>query len=352
LDERSAAKHGDIQHTFIRRCIDFGAEVVETTPVATKVLIIPQETYAADSHRYIDSSIQTTRKIGYMTLAWAGLQDDFIDQFDIKKIFLLDKDFFDFLLKHRGDASVFNGRELVEVGIPYEKYPVFPEFQTDYLLAIPTPFSFPHEKDKWHFLETLLRLFRNIGPDDAIVHKAHNASSQDYFCARKHRVTAQLLKPFFGPLMEKSFKGRFSESIGMRESGIGKLYTAFLYETVMNRVTPMQRLTQNHSFAMEAFLPGVRKGVIGGLSNTIWGSLFFKLPYYNCVDIQRQSRSAESKLYKKDPSELLDLNLKFFHVPYCQGKLHFENNHFSIVAESTRQGDLIEELRKEVRLSS
>jgi hypothetical protein len=64
---------------------------------------------------------------------------------------------------------------------------------------------------------------------------------------------------------------------------MGKLYTALLYEKIMHRVVPMERLTRHHNFAMEAFLPGVRKGVIGGLSNTIWGALFFSLPFYNCV---------------------------------------------------------------------
>jgi hypothetical protein len=99
---------------------------------------------------------------------------------------------------------------------------------------------------------------------------------------------------------------------------------------------------------MEAFLPGVRKGVIGGLSNTIWGALFFSLPFYNCVAIEDQDRHTKNKLYNKDPSRLLDLNLRFFHVPYCNAKLEFDPKYFDIIDESARQGDLIEELKNEI----
>jgi hypothetical protein len=99
---------------------------------------------------------------------------------------------------------------------------------------------------------------------------------------------------------------------------------------------------------MEAFLPGVRKGVIGGLSNTIWGALFFSLPFYNCVDIEDQDRHTKNKLYNKDPSHLLDLNLRFFNVPYCKAKLKFDPKHFDIIDESTRQGDLLKELKSEI----
>ena len=129
---------------------------------------------------------------------------------------------------------------------------------------------------------------------------------------------------------------------------IKRLYTAYLYEKIMARAISMESVTSRQNFAMEAFLPGVKKGVIGGLSNTIWGSLYFKLPFYNCVDRKLQDRHAKDTLYKKDPSQLLDLNLRFFHVPYCEGRLDFDPKHFDIVDESTRRGDLIKELKNEL----
>jgi hypothetical protein len=110
----------------------------------------------------------------------------------------------------------------------------------------------------------------------------------------------------------------------------------------------MDEATPDHHFAMEAFLPGVKKGVVGGLSNTIWGTLYFRLPFYNCVDIERQDRRSGKRLYNKDPSQLLDLNLEFFNVPYCGGRLDFDPRYFDIIAESTREADLIGALRAEL----
>ena len=129
---------------------------------------------------------------------------------------------------------------------------------------------------------------------------------------------------------------------------ISSIYTAFLYKKVMDRVVPMNKMTPYHHFALEAFLPNVRKGVIGGLSNTIWGSLYFKLPFYNCVDIRRQDRGGEKTLYKRDSTLRLDLNLKFFNVPHFEGRLEFDPKYFDIIDESARQGDLIEELKNEI----
>ena len=110
----------------------------------------------------------------------------------------------------------------------------------------------------------------------------------------------------------------------------------------------MEKVTADHLLAMEAFLPGVRKGVIGGLSNTMWGALFFRLPFYNCVDLEAQDRGGEDTLYKNDASKFLDLNLQFFYVPCCRGWLEFDPRYFDVIDDSTRAGDLIADLQKEI----
>ena len=110
----------------------------------------------------------------------------------------------------------------------------------------------------------------------------------------------------------------------------------------------MQTITGHHYCAMEAFLPGVKKGVIGGLSNTIWSALYFHLPFYNCVDINRQRRETADALYNKDPSKLLDLNLRFFHVPYCGGDLSFDTKYFHVIDDSSRDADLLAVLRRDL----
>ena len=111
----------------------------------------------------------------------------------------------------------------------------------------------------------------------------------------------------------------------------------------------MADVTENHDLALEAFLPGVRKGVIGGLSNTIWGTLHARLPYYNCVDVASHRPEEGDRLYGRKPAErTLGLNLEFFSVPFCHGRLGFDPANFDVVSPSTRSADLIAVVEHEI----
>jgi hypothetical protein len=90
------------------------------------------------------------------------------------------------------------------------------------------------------------------------------------------------------------------------------------------------------------FLPGIEKGVIGGLSNSIWQALYYEIPFYNCVDIETQRRDAPDRLYSQDAKNQLELNLRYFLVPGCRGKLEFDPAHFDIVDSACRGADLVE----------
>ncbi len=348
LHESLKIKHKTTQEDFVRKCIDRGAHFINSYPVSAKVTLFPQDKYLKEAFEHIHKNLTSSLKVAALTLAYPGLFDDFIRELNINKVLVVHKAFFDFLLGHRGNPEIFENREIVEVGLPYRKYILFPEFQTDYLMAMPSPFSFAHEKDKWDFMETVLSLFQKVSNGDTIVYKPHNAQDRDYFSDLKYRHLTRYLKVLPDSMISVILKKVAQVGLGKLSYHVGRLYTAFLYEKILDRVTPMERVTSNHNFAMEAFLPGVKKGVIGGLSNTIWGALFFELPFYNCVDIDLQDRNADNKLYQKDSSLLLDLNLKFFHVPYCNGELKFDSKYFDIIQESTRQGDLIGEIRNEM----
>lgn len=347
IDEKLMAKNASAHGKFIQRCKDFGVEIVSCKPVTTKLLLIPQRTYVPEATEDIRNNIRAKTIIGALGLAWPGLNDQFILDHQIRKVWVIHRRFMDFLLSHRGDRSIYDGCELTEVGLPFNRYPVFNGFSADYLLAMPTPFSFAHEKDKWLFLETVLRLLDQMQPADIVVHKAHNATDYDNFLPLKYRRFVRGIQTIPGcEALIKRCAHALSYAIG---GNLAKFYTAYLYERVLRRVTPMEAVTTDHAFAMEAFLPGVRKGVIGGLSNTIWGALYSQLPFYNCVDLSRQNRHAADRLFiGKDPSQHLDLNLKFFLVPFCRGTLNFDSKHFDIIDESARQGDLIQALKQEL----
>ncbi len=345
LHESEAKKHQSTQREFMRECVNRGAEIIERGPARAAVTLFPQDVYSDEAVQLIHENIISDRKVASLTLARPGIIDAFIEAFDPSVVFVVHKAFFDFLLRQRGDPAVYEGRELIEVGLPYRKYPPFPEFEADYFIAMPTPFSFPREEDKWDFLETIFDLIQQIPRQDRIVHKAHNALENDYFSGKKLRYIARFLNLDPTGCLRKIVKKLTALDSSGTNGRVSRLYTAMLYEKLMKRVVPMHEMTPHANLAFEAFLLGVKKGVIGGLSNTIWGTLFFELPFYNCVDMERQKREAGETLYKKDATRLLELNLQFFNVPFCEGKLEFDRKFFDIVDESTRQGDLFNELR-------
>ena len=215
---------------------------------------------------------------------------------------------------------------------------------------MPTPFSFPHEEDKWSFLETALALFKQIPDGARVVHKPHNGMERDQFASTRLRSLLRALGPAAGLLKWlRPFLSPVPNRPGPRRI-LARLYTALLYERLLARTTPMEKATRFDQMAMEVFLPSVRKGVIGGLSNTIWGTLYFRLPFFNCVDLSIQNRGDANRLYgRKDPSQLLDLNLRYFAVPYCESKLAFDPAWFDLIPEACRKGDLIATLRADVK---
>jgi len=93
----------------------------------------------------------------------------------------------------------------------------------------------------------------------------------------------------------------------------------------------------------------VKKGVIGGLSNTIWGALYHQIPFYNAVNMDIQNRFGSDRLYgSKDTSNHIDLNLKYFYIPFCENRLEFDSKYFSIVDDCTRKADLLNEIKNEM----
>lgn len=345
-------KNAAAQELFLNCCKTFGASIVTTAPVKTKVALYPQDDYPDSSREAITSEVHCQKALGLLTLSWPGLHDDFLECFNIAKAYVVDRHFLEFLLQHRGDKTRYNRLELIEVGLPFGKYPVVDEFHADYMLAMPTPFSFAHDTDKIHFLEAISQLLDRLDPQDVVVHKPHNALDFDHFSGKKYRQLARLLSTLPRRIVTANLHRKCANGFNSSHRHWQRLYIAYLYEGVLQRVKLLTDLTPYYNFPIEMFLPKVMKGVIGGLSNTIWGALYFKKPYYNCIDLSRQNRDAADTLYKKNPTQLLDLNLQYFGVPYCKGELDFEADHFNIVKPSAREGDLIAELTREIQTCS
>lgn len=344
-DSTLAAKTGHAHELFCQLCVRFGATVVGVTePARTRLMMVQQFPYDDDIVTQIRANVTAEQCVGLMTLATAGLDkhDRFIRQFGIRKIFVPSRRFMEFLLERRAAESRYEGVEVENVGLPFGKYPVFPEFATDWVIAAPTLFSFHSEVGKHGFLRTVLALLDQIPSSDVVTYKPHNGNTNDYFAPRVHYAIAMLVR--WLPANECVLEIAIRHMPHSLKRHFERILTGVLHLRVLRRAKPMSELTPYADISLEAFLPGVKKGVIGGQSNTIWGALFFKLPFYNCVD--PELRRDVSELQDKSSATLLDLNLAYFGVPFCRGDICDGAVSDGIVLDADRCGDLLSALRR------
>jgi len=348
-DEKAMHKTGGAQLMFQDLCTQFGAKILaQDEDVETRFVLVQQFPYPASFAAAIHDHTKAEHVWGMLTLAWAGIevQDAFMDQFDIKHLVVPDKRFASFLIERRGAQLRYAERVLDEVGLPFKEYPIFPEFAADWIIAAPTLFSFHTEAGKQSFLRDVLKLLSQIPKTDIVAYKAHNGNQRDYFTPRAYYAIARLFA--FVPKAE-AFFGFLADHLPAKlAKHCERIVTGILHRRLFARACPMASLTDYGDMAIEAFLPNVRKGIIGGLSNTIWASLFFGLPYYNCVDAE--DRTGESELLKRDSSSLLDTNLEYFGVPYCHGDLAQGAKNPEILHSKERHDNLVDLFLRELEV--
>jgi hypothetical protein len=335
---------------FLNLCAQFGAQIIaQGTEVDATLMVVQQFPYPAETAAVINRTVRAERRLGFLSLALAGipLQDAFLTQFELTKVFVPNRRLFDFLVERRGAEAVYEGIEVQQVGLPYARYPVFPDFKADYVIASPTGFSFRKEVHKHQYFEDVLRLLEQIPSSAVVVYKAHNGLTRDYFTPTAYARPGALLSRI--PRAREILSTFLARAPRWVRGHLERLYTSLLHAKVLNRATPITTMTPYSDISLEAFLPGVSKGVIGGLSNTIWGTLYFGLTYYNCADEEERNKSTINELLPhKDSSNYLDLNLQFFRVPYCHGDLSRGARGEEIVTAVDRNGDLMAAIMSEL----
>lgn len=342
LKNKTAAAHD----MYMQLCTQFGAEIVTTIePMHCRLMVVQQFPYPGDTVAAIQANITSDKRVGLMTLAMAGIaqHDAFLTQFAIRKAYVPSLGFTQFLLEQRKATKRYDGVTLEEVGLPYRRYPVFPDFKVDWLIAAPTLFSFHNEEGKQSFLRCVLKILSVIPRNHKIAYKPHNGNALDYFAPRAHYFIAGLLRHIPGtlPILEKLAKN----SPARLGKQFNQVLTSMLHMQVLERAKPMKQFTAYADIALEVFLPGVSQGVIGGLSNTIWGTLHFGLPFYNCVDPSLRNGNT---LLTRSSDNLLDLNMKYFGVNYCKGEISPFAHETNLNREHERTGDLVSAIRHDV----
>jgi hypothetical protein len=334
-------KTADAQGVYMDLCCEYGADLLELGESARAMLLVIQQfPYDSALAQSIQRGLMVRERVGLMTLAMAGIDkhDAYLAQFSVRKVYVPSQRFMEFLLAKRDAQAKYASVSVKEVGMPYARHRLFSEFSADWIIAAPTLFSFHNEGGKQHFLRTVNQLLSQIPKDDVVIYKPHNGNRLDYFAPRLHYWLAGWLDQM--PETRKLLRTAGRLPWPWLRMQIDRVETCVLHRAILKRATQMSEVTKFAGMSLEAFLPGVRKGVIGGLSNTIWGALYFDLPFFNCVD--ESARQGRSELLDKRSDALLDLNLQYFYVPFCNGELDMDTRKLGIIKPHERQGNLVE----------
>jgi len=341
LTPQMELKTGDAQSTFKRLCREAGGvNYVLGSQAQCRLMLVQQYPYNDSFVSLLRGDIESEDTWGMLTLASVGLvaHDAFLKQFNISHLTVPDKELANFLLNARHANSRYQGLQMTEVGLPFKKYTVFEEFVVDWVVAAPTLFSFHTESSKQGFLQGVLKLMEQIPDSDVIVYKSHNGNVRDYFTPRLHAEIARIIS--WVPNVDVMLQGLIQTPSQRLRYHLNKVLTSLLHLRVTRRAVTMYQVTSLADMSLEAFLPGVRKGIIGGLSNTMWGASYFGLRYYNCVD--ESGRSGPSTLFSASTDNLLELNLQYFGLPYCNSDLSSDMINAKISTINERSSNIVD----------
>ncbi|UCC94920.1 MAG: hypothetical protein JSW40_08940 [Candidatus Omnitrophota bacterium] len=343
IPEKVKIKTLQTDKIFLDLCCQLGAEIVRDTPVKARLSIIPQWPYTPEQISTMKDSIQCGHKFALMGLMWGNLHLDKMRQLAIDKYLIIDKDIYKFRLekrKHEREYNI-NLQNLVETGLPFLRYPVFEDFGIDYLIAHPSPLSLPEAKDKYNYLKCLLKLLASIDRTEKIILKPHNGDERYDYLLNKRMVNCLMKRGvfLFDGVIFWCAKTLLCLLNSMRWLALCKmkniLYDVLIvlyYKKLLKKVVLLKSITPYHNFSLEIFLPHAKKGLITGRSNSIWHALLLKKAVYNCVDKNTIKENKEKMNY---------YSMQYFEVPYCRGKLIFDEKYFGIIRDEVRTRDMI-----------
>lgn len=337
-DETTSSRIGNTNRLFLDLCSSLGADILGDDPVTARIAILAQSNYRKEDIARIDAMVEAWRTFWMSGVAMGNASYANLFGKTIDRILVPDRRLYDHRVAAYGNNGIeFPEHMIQEIGIPYRKYPLFDSpIDADYILANPTPFSFVTAQDRLDYLENVHAMAREIAArGEVIAFKPHNADERaDYIVDSRllSVVSAAPLRPLQGIIDAAArVAARLLPAGKAREFAVN-ISIAVVYRKLMALVVRLSELTPYHNLNLEVFLPGVRKGLITGRSNSIWHALFLKKPVWNCID--------EDKPYFSD-TKMHKYAMTYLGVHGNHRDRGFDPARYGVIAESTRSADLI-----------
>lgn len=322
---------------FYQTCLRYGAQVISSDErVNTQILMIPRMGLKTLTRAKADLEKIAYRKLvelvegsvaGVPELAWI------VENLGKPAILVPDAERFALLEPTALEVVAEEKLEVVEIGTPFEDYPIQNDFKTDYVIAYPSFLGFRNVRDLSRFLVNVIRLLRQIPVDEQVLIKSHNASdrggSESGF-VKWHRLFAYR---FWIDILDWFEKKRVLDflplSVVAQFAGIQNAY-------IIKKTRPFPEDLPR--FGLQHYMKGIRKGLITGQTNLVWEALKMKIPVYNC-----------SELTAANSPEDYQIPVRSYGTPCCYGKLTFDSRVFNKISDKVRKADLICYLRDQLQ---
>ncbi|HRE15463.1 MAG TPA: hypothetical protein PLW86_00130 [Rhodocyclaceae bacterium] len=344
-DQQTESRIGNTNRQFLDLCVSLGADIVGEEAVTARIEILAQSNYRKEDIERIDSMIQAQRTFWMSGVAMGNASYGNLFGKKIDKILVPDRRLYEHRIAAYGNDGIdFPEAMIQEVGIPYRKYPLFEQaIDADYILANPTPFSFVTAQDRLDYLENVYGMAREIaGRGEVIAFKPHNADERaDYIVDARLLAFLDVapLRPLQGVIDAVARRLARALPAGKVNDFCIQLSIAVVYRKLMSTMIRLAELTPYHNLNLEVFLPGVRKGLITGRSNSIWHALYLKKPVWNCIDGEKPYFS-DTKMHR--------YAMTYLNVHGNHRNRDFDEAHYNVIAETTRSADLIRFLDEEL----
>lgn len=330
----------ETERLFLELCARFGADILEGGGASTSVLALPQARYHAGFLEALASEVTSRRRVILQTFGHGRENLDALARAGAERLYVYDRAVFANKLRTAEDRRFVEDHfEVVEMGTPFARHPVFDPVSTDYMIAVPTELSFVDARAKAAWARSVNRLVDALPAGDTVMLKLHNVADGGRLAergSRAFRAGRTLGAPLAGAAAALLAAGG-TWTRGRAGEALARVAFGAEYDRLAGRTQALDHVTPYFNLGLELFLPGVCRGLITGRSSVVWYALVQRLPVYNC-DAETQHARADS----------VHDSYRAFGVPPCGGRLRFDPAAFGRIADSVRDADLLELLQKEL----
>ena len=170
-------KTAETERLFLELCARFGADILEGGSASAGVLALPQARYDAGFLDALGSEVTSRRRVALQTFGHGRENLDPLARVGAQRLYVYDHAVFANKLRTEEDRRFVEDHfEVVEMGTPFARHPVFDPVPTDYMIAVPTELSFVDARAKAACARSVNRLVDSLPPGDTVMLKLHNVA--------------------------------------------------------------------------------------------------------------------------------------------------------------------------------